>query len=94
MDGVIDMAEIITWTDLANAHDAVAEGEIFAQGAHVEGMYEVRLRRHGDDMIAEVREGAGDWQPVDSDPDEVTGALGVISLRDVDTEVIFFTVTN
>lgn len=92
MDGVIDMTEIVTWIDLATAHAAVTEGEIFAQGAHVEGLYEVRLRRHGQDMIAEVREGDGDWQPVDSDPDEVTGKLGVITFRDIDTEVAFFVV--
>jgi hypothetical protein len=87
MDGVIDMAELTTWTDLEAARDAVAEGEIFAEGMNDADGYAVRLRRHGIDAIAEVREGDGDWALVDSVDDD-----GVISLRDIDTEVTYHAV--
>lgn len=92
MDGAIDMAELTTWTDLEAARDAVAEGEIFAEGVNDADGYAVRLRRHGRNAISEVREGDGEWEPVDSDPDEETGKLGVIDMRDIDTEVTYHSV--
>lgn len=81
-------AELITWADLKAARDAVAEGEIFAKGVNTDEGYEVRLRRHGKDAIAEVRTaGTDDWELVDSADDD-----GVIDLRDIDTEVAYFPV--
>lgn len=88
------MGLITTWTELETARDSVADGEIFAEGVNDTAGYAVRLRRHGIDMIAEVREGDADWQPVDSDPDDFDGRLGVISLRDVDPDVDFHTVID
>lgn len=88
MDGVIDMtsaAELITWSDLEAARDAVAEGEIFAKGVNTDEGYTVRLRRHGKDAIAEVSTDGTTWELVDS----VDGD-GVISLRDIDTDASYF----
>lgn len=91
MDGVINMtsaAELITWSDLEAARDAVADGEIFAKGVNVDadGGYEVRLRRHGKDAIAEIRVmGSDAWQLVDAADGD-----GVIDLRDIDTDVSYF----
>lgn len=84
---------LTTWEELSAARDAVAEGAVFAQGAHVDGEYEVRLRRHGQDAIAEVRVGHVDWQPVDSNYDDYDETPGVIDLRDVDPDVDFYAVS-
>lgn len=77
---------LTTWTELRDALNSVAEGEVFAQGVDTDYTYDCRLRRHGHDVIAEIRthEG-GDWTLVDT----VDGD-GVMDIRDIDTDVTFY----
>lgn len=86
------MVLIESWTELETARDSVADGEIFAHGVHADADdgYEVRLRRHGRDAVAEIRVmGSESWELVDA----VDGD-GVIDLRDIDPDVDFHTVID
>lgn len=82
---------LTTWTELRDALNSVAEGEVFAQGVDTDYTYDCRLRRHGHDVIAEIRthEG-GDWTLVDTVDGDTVDGDGVMDIRDIDTDVTFY----